>query len=387
MSVVVLKFGGSSLASLARISHVADIIISHRKQGESVVVVVSAMAGVTDQLIGLSDQIGSRFCGREKAALLATGEMQSCCLLAMTLLARNVKAKSFNAFQLSLLAEGGFAESLPSQMDVTRIKNCLEGNTVAIVAGFQGLNESGDIVNFGRSGSDTTAVFLAGSLHAKRCDIYTDVDGVMTADPRYVAQAKCLSEVPVDIMQSYANFGAYVLHPNSVQVAKKMGIDVRVLSSFGRGSGTNIISNADLSQARVYGFSRQTGFKISQVLSRYADIECSDQLHHCTDGKYSFFAGEEGAIKWLIHHLRQKHGDEIAVATTENIDRIVMVGVKLQEFESVLQYMRKYAIYPELVVHDEYAISLYIPSAQTKQVMEDLHFMVFSHFKMSHLSD
>ena len=172
------------------------------------------MAGV-DQLIGLSDQIGSRFCGREKAALLATGEMQSCCLLAMTLLARNVKAKSFNAFQLSLLAEGGFAESLPSQMDVTRIKNCLEGNTVAIVAGFQGLNESGDIVNFGRSGSDTTAVFLAGSLHAKRCDIYTDVDGVMTILAMLLKRSvlvKCQL-----ISCSHMRILCLFLHPNSVQ--------------------------------------------------------------------------------------------------------------------------------------------------------------------------
>ena len=245
MALIVQKFGGTSVGSAERIEAVAEKIISFRDRGDDVVVVVSAMSGETNRLTALAQEMMEQPTAREMDVLLSTGEQVTIALLSMALEKRGYGARSFTGGQVRILTDDAHTKARIREIDSTRIMARLEQQNVVVVAGFQGINEAGCITTLGRGGSDTTAVALAAALKADECQIYTDVKGVYTTDPRVVEDARLLKTVTFEEMLELASLGAKVLQIRSVEFAGKYKVPLRVLSSFEEGEGTLISFEGD----------------------------------------------------------------------------------------------------------------------------------------------
>ncbi|MDD9303747.1 MAG: aspartate kinase [Desulfobacter sp.] len=254
MSLRVQKYGGTSVADIERISHVADRVQKAHDQGDQVVVVLSAMAGVTDKLIALANQASSAPDKRELDVLLATGEQTTAAILAMMLKARGYKAKSFLGFQAGIHTDHMSGKARILDIDSQKLKMALDEGQIVVVAGFQGADDEGDITTLGRGGSDTSAVAIAASVKADVCEIFTDVDGVYTTDPRICPDAKKISAISYEEMLEMAILGAKVLQIRSVEFAKKYNVPVHVRSSFNEEEGTMVINeSADMESPVVSG--------------------------------------------------------------------------------------------------------------------------------------
>ncbi len=240
MSLIVQKFGGTSVGTIERIEQVAEKVEKFRSEGHSVVVVVSAMAGETNRLIGLANEIQERPVPREMDVLVSTGEQVTTALLSMALNKRGVKAKSYNGSQVRILTDDAHTKARIREIDDMRLHADLDQGYVVVVAGFQGVDEHGNITTLGRGGSDTTAVALAAALKADECQIYTDVDGVYTTDPRVVDGARRLDRITFEEMLEMASMGSKVLQIRAVEFAGKYNVPLRVLHSFQEGPGTLI---------------------------------------------------------------------------------------------------------------------------------------------------
>jgi aspartate kinase len=245
MALIVQKFGGTSVGSVERIEAVADKIVGFRKRGDDVVVVVSAMSGETNRLMTLAKDIMDYPTPREMDVLLSTGEQVTIALLSMALEKRGFSARSFTGTQVKILTCNTYMKARIREIDGTRIHAQLEQGNVVVVAGFQGTDEHGNITTLGRGGSDTTAVALAAALEADECQIYTDVKGVYTTDPRVVDDARLLSSITFEEMLELASLGAKVLQIRAVEFAGKYKVPLRVLSSFEEGPGTLISLEGD----------------------------------------------------------------------------------------------------------------------------------------------
>lgn len=255
--IIVQKFGGTSVGSDERISAVAEII-KQANDKERVVVVVSAMSGETNRLIGLAKTFGDNPDTREFDALISTGEKVSASLLAMALSSIGIKAKSFSASQISMKTTNQHSKAKIIDIDGDKILTSLAEGIVPIITGFQGITESGDITTLGRGGSDTTAVAIAAHIKASRCDIYTDVDGVYTTDPRIVPEAKKLKSITMEEMLEMAGQGAKVVQIRAVEFANKYNVPIRVLSSFEEGEGTLIsLKEENMENALISGIAFQ----------------------------------------------------------------------------------------------------------------------------------
>ena len=251
--LIVKKFGGSSVADKERIFNVANRCIEDYKAGHQVVVVLSAMGKTTDGLLAQAADINPHASKRELDMLLTTGEQISVAMMAMAMGALGVPAVSLNAFQVKMHTTSAYGNSRLLRIDTGRIRDELENNNIVIVTGFQGINKRDDYTTLGRGGSDTTAVALAAALHADACEIYTDVDGVYTADPRMVPTAQKLKEITYDEMLEFASLGAKVLHNRSVEMAKRYGVPLVVRSSLNRNEGTIVKENANMEGMLVSG--------------------------------------------------------------------------------------------------------------------------------------
>jgi aspartate kinase len=240
MALIVQKYGGTSMGSPERIAAVAERVARARALGHQLVVVVSAMAGETDRLIKLARSVNPQPPAREMDVLLATGEQASIALLAMALAGRGVPARSFTGSQVHILTDSAHSKARILDIDDQRLRASLAAGEVAVVAGFQGVDQDGNITTLGRGGSDTTAVALAAALKADECQIYTDVDGVYTTDPRVEPRARRLDRITFEEMLEMASLGAKVLQIRSVEFAGKYKVPLRVLSSFEDGTGTLI---------------------------------------------------------------------------------------------------------------------------------------------------
>jgi aspartate kinase len=238
MAIIVQKFGGTSVANPERIRLVASRIAEAKRAGHHVVVVVSAMGHTTDELLALKDQVTAYASPREIDMLLATGEQVSIALVAMALQAAGVPALSLTGAQAGIRTEPVHQRARIIDIHTDRLKQLLFEDYIPIVAGFQGVTHTGEICTLGRGGSDTTAVALAAALKARECEIFTDVSGVYTADPRVVPDATLLPEISYDEMLELASLGAQVLHPRSVEYAKQYELTIRVRSTFDQGAGT-----------------------------------------------------------------------------------------------------------------------------------------------------
>ncbi len=256
MKTIVLKFGGTSVGSIERIKKVADIISTYKKKKNKVVVISSAMSGVTNDLIKKSEMLSNYFDKAEYDTLLSTGEQVACALLAGRLIHIGYNARSWLSWQLPIITEGPYSGARINKVVVKDLSKFLKSGGIPVITGFQGINEKMRITTIGRSGSDATAIMLAKFIKADECIIYTDVDGVYTTDPRQYNQAKKIKKIFYDEMLEMASLGSKVMQPTSVQDAKLNKIDIKVKSSFVNKSGTLITGlKKDFSDQIIKGIS------------------------------------------------------------------------------------------------------------------------------------
>jgi len=241
MGIIVQKFGGTSVGNIERIKHVARLLWETQNQGKGVVGVISAMAGETDRLIQLAQQVADSPDSREYDVLVSTGEQVSVSLVAMAINALGGKARSFMGHQVKILTDEAFSKARIVSIEAERLLKELGEGYIAVVAGFQGVDETGNITTLGRGGSDTSAVALAAAVEAEVCEIYTDVDGVYTADPNICPRARKLEKISYDEMLEMASAGAKVLQTRSVEIGKKFGVPIHVRSSFSEEEGTMVM--------------------------------------------------------------------------------------------------------------------------------------------------
>ena len=258
MKLIVQKFGGSSVRDAQRLRNAAAIIADTRRQGNKLIVVLSAQGNTTDELLKKAGELSARPAPRELDALLATGEQASVALCAILLEEMGLPAVSLSAWQVGIHTGDEHGDARITKIDTQRVLRELDEGKIVLVAGFQGINDAQDITTLGRGGSDTTAVALAAAFGAARCEIYTDVDGVYTADPRIVRSAIKHDEIDCDEMLALALRGAQVLHSRSVELAKEYGVDVDVLSSLVRGEGTRVVSSMPVKAPHLAGVTRSS---------------------------------------------------------------------------------------------------------------------------------
>ena len=352
--IIVQKFGGTSVGSVERIDAVADIITNAAKSNK-VIVVVSAMAGETNKLVSLAKHFGENPDKREFDALVSTGETVSSALLTMALHSKGVKARSYSAPQISMKTTSTYSKAKILDIDSSKILEVVDNDTIPIITGFQGVTETGDVTTLGRGGSDTTAVAIAAQVKAKRCDIYTDVDGIFTTDPKVVPNAKKLDSITMEEMLELAGQGAKVMQTRAVEFANKYNVLVRVLSSFNEGSGTLIsLEDKGMENALVSGIAFQkdqakvtlhgvedtpgTAFKILGPISD-AEIEVDVIVQNVSvDGKTDFTFTvpneDQDLVKKIIESIRQdvKFKDLII---DSDIAKVSLVGVGMRSQSGV----------------------------------------------------
>lgn len=267
MDLYVQKFGGTSVANKERIFNVAKIVTDTYKEGHNVVVVVSAQGDTTDDLLVKAAEINEHPSKREMDVLLSTGEQISIALLAMAIEKLGFPVVSLTGWQAGFLSDSNYGNAKIRRIDTERLENELDKRNIVIVAGFQGINRYGNITTLGRGGSDTSAVALAAALHAQRCQIYTDVDGVYTADPRIVKNAKKLQEITYDEMLELASLGAQILHNRSVEMAKKYNVELEVLSSLEKSKGTIVKEVVKVEKMLIKGVTKDDEIARISILS------------------------------------------------------------------------------------------------------------------------
>lgn len=326
MKLIVQKYGGTSVGTVERIKAVAARIKRYVENGYAVVVVVSAMGKTTDQLIDLAKQITRNPDKREMDMLLSTGEQVSIALLAMALHEIGINAISYTGSQVKVITDGNFSNARIQSIATDRIQKSLEENKVVIVAGFQGIDQEENITTLGRGGSDTSAVALATVLGTRDCEIYTDVDGVFTADPRIVPGTKKLKEISYEEMLELARLGAGVLHSRSVEFAKKYNIRLHVRSSFNDNEGTIVMPREEMMEK----------FVISGVTSK--DDEAKITIRDIPDrpGVASMLFGELGKQKVYVNMIVQSTGKDgkasISFTVLKNdLDKALKICESLKE--------------------------------------------------------
>jgi aspartate kinase len=359
MSTIVQKYGGTSVADINRIESVAERVIRTRSEGHQVVVVLSAMSGETDRLLALARSINPRPEGRELDLLLSTGEQVTIALLSMALVRRGVEAVSYTGAQVRILTDSAFNKARIVEIDQHNVRRDLEAGRVVVIAGFQGVDADGNITTLGRGGSDTTAVAMAAALTADECQIYTDVDGVYTTDPRIVPEARRLDRITYEEMLEMASLGAKVLQIRSVEFASKYQVNLRVLSSFDEGQGTLITTeenimeqalisgvtlNRDEAQVTVFGVPDRPGVA-SGILGPVADANIEvDMIVQNTgvDGTTDFtFTVHRNDCDRTLEILQTVSADMAArgVRSDKKIVKISIVGVGMRSHAGIASRM------------------------------------------------
>ncbi len=359
MALIVQKYGGTSVGSIERIQAVADKIIESRNQGHQLVVVVSAMSGETDRLLELSREISSYPNRRELDVLLATGEQISIALLSMTLAAKGSAAESFTGAQARILTDSAHNKARIMNIDTAPVMKALAEDKVVVVAGFQGIDENDNITTLGRGGTDTTAVAMAAALQADECHIYTDVDGVYTADPRIVSNARRIDRIAYEEMLEMASLGSKVLQIRSVEFASKYNISLRVLSTFEDGPGTlitaedetmeqvlisGIAHNRDEAKLTIQGVPDRPGIA-SQILGPIAaaNIEVDMIIQNIGDDKRTNFTftvnrSDYNRARGILEAVASELGAD-GVSGDDQIAKISVVGVGMRSHAGIASQM------------------------------------------------
>lgn len=343
MALYVKKFGGSSVATPEKMRNIARRVLSERQPGDQIVIVVSAMGDSTDDLLALAGQVTKEHYGREMDMLLTTGEQVSIALMALTFQAMGVPAVSLTAAQAGILAEGAYSKADIVDVRPDRVFRELADGKIVIVAGFQGVNRDGDVVTLGRGGSDTTAVALAGAMHADMCEIFTDVDGVYSADPRYVPDAVKIDEITNEEMLEMARLGASVMQPKSVEMGMRYHIPIHVRSTFTKDAGTIIRedSTMDLTQFAVRGVAQDTNIAKVAVLGVPNVPGVAYNVFHA-------LAENHVSVDMIVQSIRSNETDKTDIIfTIENTD--------LDEAKKVLEGMKDKGILPGVLYSDDKA--------------------------------
>jgi aspartate kinase len=395
--IIVQKYGGTSVGTTDKIKNVAKRIKTYHDRGDRVVVVVSAMGHTTDELIELAEKINPDPPRREMDMLLSTGEQVSVSLLAMALHGIGVPAKSFTGSQVRLMTDGNFSNAKIEMIDRTRIDEAFAGNQVAIVAGFQGIDKDDNITTLGRGGSDTSAVAIAATLGATECEIYTDVDGVFTADPNKVNGAKMHQRITYDEMLELASLGAGVLHSRSVELAKNYDVVIHVRSSFKEIPGTLVVSEEKLMEhIRVSGVTiknEEARITIPDVPDKpgiaaelFGALATADVIVDVivqsspSNGKNTIsFTVSRKSMKDALPILEKfvqvnKTGtlevnDKIAIVSAVGVGMKSHVGVAAQMFKALADNN----INIEMITTSEIKISCVIPESEGKNALRAIH--------------
>jgi aspartate kinase len=359
MALIVQKYGGTSVGSIEKIGKVADKVSALAKSGDQVVVAVSAMSGETNRLIALANEMSSKPHTREMDVIISTGEQVTIALLTMALLDRGCEARSYTGTQIKMLTDSVHGKARIREVQCDAMREDLNAGRVVVVAGFQGVDEHGNITTLGRGGSDTTAVAIAAALKADECQIYTDVDGVYTTDPRIEPKARKLDRITFEEMLEMASLGSKVLQIRSVEFAGKYNVPLRVLSSFEEGSGTLIaLENDDVEQALISGiaFNRDeaqltmTGVpdqpgvasKILGPITR-ANIEIDMIVQNisadgCTDFTFTVHRNDYATALDLLQKTAGELGAKSAIGD-DQIAKISVVGVGMRSHAGIANIM------------------------------------------------
>ncbi|MCM3183324.1 aspartate kinase [Priestia megaterium] len=332
MALIVQKFGGTSVGSVERIQHVANRVIQEAERGNQVVVVVSAMGKTTDALVKLASDITDSPSKREMDMLLTTGEQVTISLLTMALQYKGYEATSLTGWQAGIQTEAVHSNARIQHIDTTRIQSQLDRGRIVVVAGFQGCSEDGSITTLGRGGSDTTAVALAAALKAAKCDIYTDVTGVFTTDPRYVEDARKLHSISYDEMLELANLGAGVLHPRAVEFAKNYQVPLEVRSSLENENGTIVEEEVSMEQNLVV-----RGIAFEDNISRVTIEGLNNELQTLST-IFTALAKEQLNVDIIIQNVTANNRLSISFSI-KSVDVDAALAV-LKEYKSTLGYTR-----------------------------------------------
>ena len=392
--LIVKKFGGTSVGNTERIFNVAKRCIEDWQRGNDVVVVLSAMGKYTDELIDMAKQVNENPPKREMDMLFTIGELMSVSLMAMAMNSLKVPAISLNAFQVAMHTTSVYGNARLKRIDVERIRHELEQRKIVIVTGFQGINKYDDYTTLGRGGSDTTAVALAAALNADACEIYTDVDGVYTADPRKVKTARKLDTITYDEMLELATLGAGVLHNRSVELAKKFGVQLVVRSSLNFSEGTivkedtgmekmlvsGVAADADSARVAVVGLEDTPGvaFKLFNLLAKNdinIDMILQSVGRHGTKD-ITFTCSDENADK-AEEIIKNNIGKFESIDVNENVAKVSIVGAGMQSNAGVAAKMFE-ALYDEninirMISTSEIRVTVLIDEQYTERAMNAIH--------------
>ena len=397
MALIVQKFGGSSVKDRDRIFNVARIVANTHNAGNDVVVVVSAQGDTTDDLIAKAAEISHDPSAREMDMLLAAGEEISISLLAMALNEIGCHATSLTGWQAGFRTDRAYTKARITKLETERISSELERNRVVVVAGFQGLNKLDDITTLGRGGSDTSAVAIAAALHADRCQIFTDVEGVYTADPRKVRNTRKLEEITFDEMLELASLGAQVLNNRSVELAKKYNVELEVLSSLNPIPGTVVKEVAKMEGMLIKGVAKDTDVAVITILNVPDEPGTSfkifgllaqkninvDIILQSTgrDGKKDIsFTCAQGEAETALRVLKESaHYTDISVDTT--CAKVSIVGAGMQSHSGVASKMFEALsnnnINIKMISTSEIKISCIIDRADADKAVSAIHDMLF----------
>ena len=394
--IIVQKFGGTSVETVERIDAVAEII-KNASKSNNIVVVVSAMGGETNKLVGLANYFSKSPDKREFDALVSTGETVSSALLAIALHAKGINAKSYSASQISMKTTDSYSKAKILDIDANKIMEVVGQNTIPIITGFQGITETGDITTLGRGGSDTTAVAIAAQIGAKRCDIYTDVDGIFTTDPKVVPNAKKLDSITMEEMLELAGQGAKVMQTRAVEFANKYKVPVRVLSSFNEGDGTLISLKDDgMENALISGIAFQkdqvkftlhgvgdipgTAFKILGPISE-KDIEVDVIVQNVSvDGKTDFTftvsKEDESDVKGIIEEIK-KEVEFKDLMINSDIAKVSLVGVGMRTHAGIaskaFKALSENGVNIQIISTSEIKITMVIDKNLVEKAVQVLH--------------
>lgn len=392
--LIVKKFGGTSVGNTERIFNVAKRCIEDWQKGNDVVVVLSAMGKYTDELIDMAKQVNENPPKREMDMLFTIGEQMSVSLMAMAMNSLKVPAISLNAFQVAMHTTSVYGNARLKRIDVERIRHELEQRKIVIVTGFQGINKYDDYTTLGRGGSDTTAVALAAALNADACEIYTDVDGVYTADPRKVKNARKLDTITYDEMLELATLGAGVLHNRSVELAKKFGVQLVVRSSLNFSEGTivkedtgmekmlvsGVASDTDSARVAVVGLEDTPGvaFRLFNLLVKNdinIDMILQSVGRHGTKD-ITFTCSDENADR-AEEIIKNNIGKYESIDVNKNVAKVSIVGAGMQSNAGVAAKMFE-ALYDEninirMISTSEIRVTVLIDEQYTERAMNAIH--------------
>lgn len=400
MALIVKKFGGSSVATPDKISSIVQRVIREKKEGDQIVIVVSAMGDTTDELVTLANKITSKPYGREMDMLLATGEQISIALMAMAFEEAGEKAISFTGGQAGIMTSAAFNKGRILDLQPARIFKALQEGNIVIVAGFQGQTSRGDITTLGRGGSDTTAVAIAGAIHADVCEIFTDVDGIYTSDPRVVPSAQKMKSITYGEMLEMAKLGAGVMQPRAVEMGSRFNVPIHVRSTFSEEPGTmiqedyamkvkqylirGVAQDKNVAKITVLGIPNRPGFAyqvFAELAEKNVDVDMIVQSvriakEGVTDITFTIARTELPAAREVLAHIQKELSVE-DILVDESMAKVSLVGAGMAGHPGIAAGMfgifSDHHINIEIISTSEISISCLIAEESMEKAVQAIH--------------